>query len=535
MKVLVSDKISTEGLDVLKAESDIQVDYRPDLKPEEIKKIIGQYDGLVIRSGTKVTADIIEAADNLKAIARAGVGVDNVDVAAASKRGIIVMNTPGGNTVSTAEHTMAMLLALARNIAPAAHSLKSHKWDRKSYTGVQLMGKRIAVIGLGRVGKEVARRCKAFGMEVTGYDPYFGEAVGRELEVQIAAKVDDAVRGADFVTVHTPLNDETAGLINAERIALMADHGRVINCARGGIVDEAALAAALKSGKLAGAALDVYTSEPPADFSLIDIDRVLCTPHLGASTEEAQVVVAVDAARQLVDCLKGREIRFAVNMPISDWMVAREMAPYGELGARLGRIAAAICAGRVREVQVIYGGRIADKDVSAVTACVAVGVLGSVIDENVNLVNASILARDSGIRISETKEGPRQNFNSTLSVRVVTDKSKRIVSGTLLEQNIPRIIEVDHIDVEASPEGEILLVFDQDRPGLIAGIAKALGDAGINIARMAFGREKPGGRSALIMNLDAGPSADLLAEIRSAGQREVYAVQMAMKKTLPIA
>ena len=536
MKVLVSDKLAPEGLAILEAEGDITVDYRPDMKGDAIKGIIADYDGLIIRSGTKVTEEVIGAADKLKAIARAGVGVDNIDLAAASKRGIIVMNTPGGNTVSTAEHTMAMLLAMVRNIGPAAASIKNHKWDRKSFTGTQLMGKRLAVIGLGRVGKEVARRAKAFGMDVTGYDPYFGEGVGREIDVKIVDSVDEAVRGTDYTTVHTPLNDETRDMINRERIALMADGAHIVNCARGGILDKAALVEALDSGKLAGAALDVYASEPPTDaeWALIDHEKILATPHLGASTEEAQENVAVDAAHQIVDCLKGREIRFALNMPISDWMLARELAPYGELGARLGQIAASAVQGRVREVQVIYGGEVADKNVSTVTACVTLGVLRSVIEENVNLVNAPVLARESGIRITETKNGPRQAFSSTLTVRVMTDQAARQVSGTVLSRDILRVIDVDDIDCEAAPEGEILLVFDEDRPGLIASIAQALGDGGVNIARMAFGREKPGGKSVLIMNLDISPPPEVVESIRAEKGRQVYPVQMAVKKALPI-
>jgi len=534
MKVLVSDNLAREGLDILEAAEGITADYRPGLSKEELLEIIGDYTALVVRSGTKVTAEVIEAAGKLRAIARAGVGVDNIDVAAASKRGIIVMNTPGGNTISTAEHTMALILALCRNIAPAANSLKEHRWDRKKYKGTEVRGKRIAVIGLGRIGKEVVKRSKAFEMKVVGYDPFFGPRVADELDVEYAETVEDAVRGADIVTVHTPVNDQTRGMINAERIALMADGARVINCARGGIVDEKAVNDAIESGKLSGAAFDVYPTEPPEDFTIIDNEKVLATPHLGASTTEAQITVAVDACSQIVDCLTGREIRFAVNMPITDWIGAKEIAPYGELGARLGQIAAEMAPGKISELQLVYGGEVAEKDVSTITTCAMLGALSSKTDENVNLVSAAVLARESGIKVTETKADPLQSFTSTVTVRLTTEHAVRSVSGTLFGPDIMRLIELDGIDLEVAPEEDILFIFDEDRPGLIAGVTKALGDAGVNIARMAFGRERVGGRSVLALNLDAPAPEEALKAIDTGDGRKVYRVAVTIKKALPI-
>jgi len=535
MKVLVSDNLAQEGLDILEAVEGVSYDYKTGMSPEELIGAIGEYEGLVIRSATKVTADVIAAADNLKVIARAGVGVDNVDIPAASKRGIIVMNTPGGNTVSTAEHTMALILGLCRNVGPAAASLKAHKWDRKKYKGAEVRGKRTAVIGLGRIGKEVVKRCKAFEMKVVGYDPFFGPKIAEELDIEYAETVADALRGADIVTVHTPVNDETRGMINTETIALMSDNARVINCARGGIVVEKDVNDAIESGKLAGAAFDVYPSEPPDDFTAIDNAKVLATPHLGASTEEAQITVAIDACKQVVDCLSGKEIRFALNMPITDWIGAKEIAPYCELGARLGQIAASMAPGKISEVQMVYGGEVADKDISTITTCAMLGVLSTKTQEEVNLISVGIMVRESGISLTEKKTEPLQSFTSTLTIIVKTDKSERSVSGTLFGSNIMRIIAVDRIDLEATPEDNILFIFDQDRPGLIAGVTKSLGDANINIARMAFGRESVGGRSVLALNLDDTAPTEALEAISTVEGREVYPVAITIKKALPIA
>jgi len=525
MKILVCDKVAEAGVGILRAEPDFELVESAGHSADELKEMIRDCDGIIIRSASKLTADVLERAGRLRVIVRAGAGVDNIDVGAASKRGIIVMNTPGGNTTSTAEHTFALMLGMSRNVHPAAASLEEGRWDRKLFTGTQLAGKTLGVIGLGRVGKEVVRRALAFQMQVIGYDPYLAGATGGELGIEVTEDLDDVLRRADYVTVHTPLNDETRGLVNAEKFAIMKEGVRIVNCARGGIVDEDDLLTALESGIVASAALDVYTSEPPANRALVEHPRVLATPHLAASTEEAQLQVALDAARQMIDALKGAEVRFAVNMPAFAVKAARGLAPLADLAHRLGELVVQLTDGRIRRIEVAYAGEAAKQDTRTVTTELLVAVLRQLVDVNVNFVNASLLAEEAGITVDETRSSASENFVTLVTVTAHTDSASTSASGTLFGRAEPRLVSVGGFEVEVSPRGEIVLVYNTDRPGLIGEIGKILGDAQINIARMTFGRKEEGGEAITVLNVDAPVPEDVLDKVR--GVRSVHAVETA--------
>ena len=503
IKVLVSDKLAKEGVEILQKEPGVEVTVKTGMKPEELKVELPKYDAIIIRSETKQTADILAVAPNIKAIARAGTGIDNVDVPAASKNGAIVMNTPGGNTISTAELAVTLLLSLCRHIAPACAKLKAGEWDKKSFQGVELNGKTMAVVGLGRIGCEVAKRCKAFGMRVIGYDPFISSerAAANGIE-KVFSSVPDMVKEADFITVHTPLDDKTRGIIGKREFDLMKPGVRLINDARGGIIDEEALLEALNSGKVAGAALDVFTKEPPTDRRLIEHPKVLCTPHLGASTEEAQITVAVDAATQIIDALKHGEVRFAVNYPALSGRDAAELAPYGRLALKLGTLAGQIAQGQMESVEIVYAGEIAGRDLRGVTMQCTMGLMRC-FEEGVNPVSAPLLAKDRGIDIRITTTPSAKDFQSSIEVRVRTSDSSHVVAGAIFGKDTPRIVDVDGYHVEIIPEGSVLIVHNQDKPGLIGGIGKILGDAGVNIAAMTFGRKAAGGDAIAALNVDA--------------------------------
>jgi len=514
VKVLVSDTLPQEGLRVLE-ENDIELIYRPKLPPDELKTIIRDCDGLIVRSGTKVTADVIASAERLKAICRAGVGVDNIDVPAASKKGIIVMNTPGGNIASTAEHTIAMLLALSRNIPQANASLRGGEWDRKRFIGSQIAGKVLGVIGLGRVGCGVAKRAIGLEMRVVGYDPFIPKAKAEEIGVDLKQELDELLKISDYITVHTPLTDETRGLIGKREFELMKNGVRIINCARGGIIDEEALYEAIVSGKVAGAALDVFSEEPPKDRKLVEHERVIATPHLGASTEEAQMLVAIEAAEQMRDALFDRGIRNAVNLPALDMKQVEEIQPYISLGDKMGRLMMQLAGGRVKRLEIGYFGEIAAKDTSLVTRGVLAGLLAPILDEQVNIVNAPLLAEERKISINERKSDEAEDFVTLIEARIETDKGSRSVAGTVFGKGDARIVRIDGYSVEVLPEGYVLVLFDIDRPGLIGNIGRILGSHNINIARMTFGRKKAGGDAITALNVDSPVPAAVLKEIES--------------------
>jgi D-3-phosphoglycerate dehydrogenase len=514
-KVLVTDPLSEEGLKILRQEKELQVEVKTGLKPEELKQIIGDYDALIVRSETKVTKEIIEAGKKLKVIGRAGVGLDNVDEPQATLKGIVVMNTPGGNTISTAEHTFSMIMALSRNISQANQSVKSGLWERKKFMGVELQGKVLGIIGLGRIGTEVAKRAKAFAMKILAYDPYLTAEKAEELDVELA-DLEKIFKVSDYITVHVPLNEETKHLISQKEFALMKKGARVVNCARGGIIDEAALYEALKSGQLAGAALDVYEKEPPKDSPLLTLDNLVATPHLGASTEEAQVNVAVDIARQVTDALLGRGFRNAVNVPCIEAELCKILQPYVSLAEKLGLLASQIAEGRISSVKISYSGEIVEMDTAAVSVALVKGLLSPFMGEDVNYVNALVVARARGIKVVESKSSELENFANLISLELETDKGKTSASATLFTKEKARIVEINTFLVEVIPEGYMLIIDNQDRPGIIGQIGTLLGKNEINIAGMTFGREKPGGRAITVLNVDSEVPQAVLAEIKKA-------------------
>ncbi len=442
-------------------------------------------------------------------------GVDNIDVAAATRQGIVVMNTPGGNTVSTAEHTMALLLSLARNVPKANDSLKASKWDRNKFTGTQLEGKTLGVIGLGRVGLAVAKRAQGFGMTVLGFDPFLAADKAHEFGVESVARLDDLWGRCDFITLHTPLSAETRNLIGERELALMKPTVRIINCARGGLIDEKALAHALDSGRVAGAAIDVFDPEPPpADHPLVRHPLVVVTPHLGASTEEAQVSVAVEAARLLADFLANGRVKFAVNMPALDRAELEDVRLYLNLAWRLGMLHSQMDRGTLKSAKLTYRGEIAHKNTKLITASFAAGLMQAALDQQVNLVNAMALAQERGIVIEERTAAAPDDFATLIQTEVATERKAYIASGTLFGKQFLRLVRLGSYLLDAHIDGTLLIFTHMDRPGLIGFIGKTLGDQGVNIAQMNVGREDQGGEAIGVVNVDSVPSEAALDAVR---------------------
>jgi D-3-phosphoglycerate dehydrogenase / 2-oxoglutarate reductase len=515
MKVLVSDKLPDAGLAILQNEKDIEVDVNTGLPPEELKSIIGQYDGILIRSGTKLTADILSAATKLKAVARAGVGVDNVDVPTATQLGIVVMNTPDANTISTAELAISLIMGLCRKIHPAAASLGRGEWDRKSYKGTQLAGKTLGVIGLGRIGTAVATRMLAFDVKVIGYDPFF--AGNKELEQQISVvdNLDAVFTQCDIITVHVPKTADTLGMIDAAAIAKMPDGVMLVNAARGGIIDEDALLEALESGKVSGAALDVYTQEPPADRRLVEHAKVLAVPHLGAQTDEAQLLVAKDASQALVDFLTGRGMGNAVNMPAVDFARAGELKPYMQLGQRLGMLLGVLNEGRVKKLTVNYSGTVSELSYRQVTITLLMGMLHGRVNERLTMVNAMLVAKDKGIEVVETVTEEHPSYVTAVEAVIESDKGPHRLVGTLLGEKHARIVAVDGIELEMPPEGNIIMTLHEDRPGVIGQTGLLLAEQGVNIAYMTCGRQGERGDLAMLgITLDSAPEESTIEKVR---------------------
>lgn len=525
-KVLVADPIAPEGIEILKTVA--EVDVKTGLTKDELAAIIGDYDALAVRSETKVTAEIIAKANKLKIIGRAGVGVDNIDVEAATNRGILVVNSPEGNTLAAAELTVAMLLALARNIAPADQALRAGKWDRKKYMGSEVYGKTVGVIGLGKIGREVVSRLQAFGMSVLGFDPYLKPEQAESLGIKLA-DLDTLYKESDYITVHVPKTKETTGMINAEKIALMKPTVRLINVARGGIMDEAAVAEAVKSGRIAGAAIDVYTVEPaPADNPLLGVPNILTTPHLGASTEEAQVNVALDIAEQIVEVLNGKPARAAVNMPsVSADMLAR-LQPYLTLAERIGSLHAQLTSSPISEVEVVYAGDFENLPTVHLTRAVLKGLLEPVVKEGVNYVNAPALAAARGIKITESRTaGAVEGGGCVLTVRKRGGTKEREICGAVLSRDNIRILFIDGYRVDVRPSGPMLVTQHTDRPGVIGKVGTLLGEAGINIAGMHVGRESEGQGALMVLKLDTPTPEALLEQIRKVdGMETVRLVQL---------
>lgn len=514
VKILVSDPLSDEGLKILKDVKEFQVDVKTELKPEELQGIIKDYDALIVRSATKVTRQIIESADKLRVIGRAGVGLDNVDLDAATKKGVIVMNTPAGNTISTAEHTMSMILALSRNIPQANASMKKGEWKRSKFMGVELYNKVLGVVGFGRIGSEVAKRALSFGMKVLAYDPFLSKEVAEEVGVEVV-DLKELLRDSDYITVHTPLTEETTGLISTEEFNLMKNNVRIINCARGGIIDEAALVTAVKEGKVAGAAFDVFTKEPlSAESELLKLDNIIITPHLGASTEEAQVNVAIEVGQIVRDALLGKGIRNAANYPCLEAEACKVLEPYINLSDKIGMFAAQLAEGRFQQLNITYSGDILQHDLSPLTMALVKGVLSPILKETVNFVNATSLARERGIEVKETKSSKEKEFVNLIQIDIKTDKETRSLAGTLSANKQPRIVKIDRYYVEVSPSGHMIVIQNWDKPGLIGNLGTLLGKHSINIAAMTFGRETAGGKSYSVLNVDSPISNEVLEKIR---------------------
>jgi len=510
--ILVTDPIAQDG--ILALEAHARVDVRQGLTPVELLNILPEYEALVVRSETKVTAEVIAAGVRLQVIGRAGVGVDNIDVDAATARGIVVVNAPAGNTVAVAEHTLGLILAAARNIPQAAAALRDGRWERSKFMGVEVRGKTLGVLGLGRIGSEVARRALAFEMQILGHDPWVSEEHANRVGARLV-DLDTLLKESDFLTIHTPATVQTEGLIGANQLSRMKPTAWVVNCARGGIVNEAALIAALDSGAIAGAALDVFAVEPATDNPLARHPKVVATPHLAASTQEAQVTVAVEVAEQVVAVLEGRLAPFAVNAPPISAESARVLAPYSHLARTLGNLATQLAGGQLRSIEITYSGEIAEHDTSALKASVIRGLLEPVSEEPVTLVNAAIVARNRGLRISERKSSAPESYANLVTVRVDTDRTDSLVGGTIID-GVPHIVRIDEYWVSVVPTGgQVILTRHVDRPGMIGKVGTLLGEADINISSMQVGRERPRGPALMLISVDDSIPLDVLDRIQS--------------------
>lgn len=510
MKILVSDSLSKEGLDILKNEAEVEVALGLD-EAALCEKIKG-FEALIVRSGTQVTRKIIESSDDLKVIGRAGVGVDNIDVEAATEKGVIVLNAPEGNTIAAAEHTMAMMLSLTRFIPQANISMKNGRWDKKSFMGVELRGKTLGIIGLGRIGKEVARRAKAFEMKIMAYDPYLTAENAKSLGI-ILSDYDSVISNADFITFHVPLTEKTYHILSTKELEMVKPGVRIINCARGGIIDEEALYQALKTGRVAGAALDVFEQEPPKENKLLELPNVIHTPHLGASTVEAQVNVAVDVAKAVLEVLKNGTVRNAVNMvPLKpdEWDYIR---PYMNLCEKMGKFYTQFRNGRISRLEVVYQGEIAGYQVMPVTASAIKGLLNPILQEPVNLVNAQHVARQRGIEVIESRSSHIEDFTNLITLKIKTDKGTGSVSGTIYSKKEARIVMIDDFEIDLVPEGYVLLTCHTDRPGIIGKVGTLLGNNDINIATMQVGRKHARGEAVMALTVDDYVPEELLKKI----------------------
>jgi len=509
-KVFITDKLSEKGVAVFKAEPDFQADVFPTLPPEELKKAIADYDAIVIRSATVITPEILEAAKKLKVVGRAGVGLDNVDIPAATRKGVIVMNTPDGNTIAAAEHTVALILAMVRNIPQAHMSLKEKKWERNKFMGVELYGKTLGVIGLGRIGFEVAKRLRAFNMRVMAFDPFCTPERARSIDAELTT-VEAILKQADVITVHVPKTKETAGMIGAAQLKTCKKGVRFVNVARGGIIVEADLAEAVKSGHVAGAAMDVFTEEPPTGNPLLDVDNIIVTPHLGASTEEAQVNVADVVARQIVDALKGRTIANAVNIPSISAELWKEISPYYVLAGKLGGFAAQYVGQGLKGIEVQYRGDMTKVKTSALTPVLLKELLSPSFPDSVNLVNAPLLAKERGIAIKEVTGG--EGFFSTSIVLSTESADGKHSIEAALSGTEARIVGIDGFRVDIRTAGTLLLFFNKDTPGMVGKVGTVLGDAGVNIASLTNGRSEKGGEALSVFSLDGEVSDAVVKKV----------------------
>lgn len=514
MKILISDKISQQGIELLQQEAAWQVDAKTSLAPAQLLEIIGSYDGLLVRSNTKVSAEVIEAGKNLKVIGRAGTGVDNINLEAATNKGIVVMNTPGGNSVSVAELAMGLMLSMARAVPQASASTKEGKWDRKSFTGLELKDKTLGIVGFGKIGMEVAKRAKAFQMNLLVYDPYVSERLTQDFSVKLVP-LNELFAGSDIITLHVPLVEATRHLINTSSITRMRDGVRIINTARGELINESDLAAALDSGKVASAALDVLSQEPPTPDNPLPVHpKVIVTPHIAASTAEAQDMVGVEIAEQVRGFLKDGIIRNAVNFPSVSFEEYKKIGPFLQLGENLGGFISQICEGRLSEVGIRYYGETVDINTHLIASSILVGILKPQLGEGINLINARKHLDERGILLIESHSTRVRSYSNLISVRVKSEVREEWIEGTILSKDNIRLVSVDGIDIEAPLHGSILFIRNNDTPGVIGQIGTLLGNNQINIANFALGRSES--RHAVgVVNVDNRISESLLRQIRA--------------------
>ncbi|WP_043364784.1 phosphoglycerate dehydrogenase [Belnapia sp. F-4-1] len=513
-KVLISDKLSPASVEIFRRRG-IEVDFRPGLSPAELRAIIAPYDGLAVRSATKVTRELLDAAPNLKVVGRAGIGVDNVDVTSATARGVVVMNTPYGNAITTAEHAIAMMFALARQIPEASASTKSGKWEKNRFMGVELFGKTLGLVGCGNIGSIVADRAVGLKMKVVAFDPFLSEKRAVELGVE-KVELNELLERADIVTLHTPLTEQTRNILSRQNIAKLKKGVRIVNCARGGLVDEQALAEALQTGHVAGAALDVFETEPATESPLFALENVVCTPHLGAATAEAQENVALQVADQMADYLLTGAVSNAINMPSVTAEEAPRLKPYMELARLLGAMAGQLTAAQddaIHSIRVEYEGHVAELNRRPLTAAALAGVLTPLMGA-VNMVNAPVVAKERGMEVAETVHERRGDYATLLRVTVVTEGRTRSVAGTLVGDAKPRLVEIKGIAVEADFAPDMLYVTNQDKPGFIGRFGMTLANAGINIATFHLGRAAQGGDAICLVSLDGPIPEPVLAEVR---------------------
>lgn len=524
IKLLVTDELSKEGLEMLRSGGQVQVDVRPNIPLEELLNIIGGYDALIIRSGTKVTAQVIEAGKNLKVIGRAGVGVDNVDVKSATRKGILVMNTPAANIISAAEHTMAMMMALARNIVWADTSLKMGEWKRSKFTGFELNGKTLGIVGIGRVGGEVAKRAKSFQMKLIGFDPYIPPEVAVKLGVRLMP-LEQVIEESDVITIHAALTPSTHHLISRELIAKMKPNAIVLNVARGELIDEDALYDALKEKRIAGAALDVFEKEPPTGSKLLTLDNIVVTPHLGASTKEAQEKVSVEMAEHVKMFLLDKRISNAVNAPVRG--MDPKVVPFISVAERLGAFAVQLTDAPVAKVQVTVYGDLATVDSKMLTVSALMGVLSNLSGEQPNIINAEIIAKEKGIQIVESKIEESERYVNMISVSLQSNGVKREVRGTAFPGSEPRLLGIDDYDLDMPLEGDFLMSIHADMPGIIGRIGTMLGGRNINIARMGLGRDQKGGKALMLVSVDNPVNEETVKELASVkGFQEVRSIEL---------
>ncbi len=529
IRIIVLDKLASEGLALLEQADGVEFDVRTGLKLDDLRDALAEYDGAICRSGVKITAESLEGNRRLKAIARAGVGTDNIDKVAATRHGIVVMNTPTGNTLSTAEHAFALMLALSRNIAPAHQSLVEGRWDRSSYMGSQLADKTLGIVGLGRIGQEVAKRALAFQMRVIGFDPFVSAEQAAKMGIEHVDDVPAMLPRVDYLTVHTPLNEHTRNLIDADKLDLLKPGARLINCARGGIYNEKALLEGLASGKLAGVALDVYENEPCTDSPLFAVPGVLATPHLGASTEEAQTQVAVEAVQLMLNYLQSGEVRHAVNTATLDPKTLASMRGYLDVAYRLGALLAQWNPGGASQCKLTYRGEVTTKDTRLLTAAFCAGLLEDALDEDVNIVNAEVLLRERGIELVAESRSDMGAFSSSVTAEVAGDGKSYTAAGALFGNDMPRLVRLGEHRLESYLDGNLFIFTHEDVPGIIGAVGTTFGHHNVNIAQMSVGRAGtgPGGKAIGVLNLDGVPPQEAIdAVLQLSAVHSVNVIQL---------